>query len=406
MAPASPPVDLLAMHPPEAFRARMFVALRRPTVIIGALVLVVASLALTSCSPAAGGIHGAGAARSNRGGSRRVLEKPPASFGVGLGIVTWVDSQGSTENFYEGTTEPGRKLEVEILYPTLSVKAPAVKVMAAPAYRFGPYPVVVFAHGYNVDPNTYRALLVSWVAAGYVVVAPFFPDTSMSAVAAQHGVDTEGDIFNQPGDVAFIVSQLVKAAAGSQLVRIGYLDKMIDPHRLILAGQSDGGDTVAALMYDHAYAATRRALAVKPVAVALLSADEMLRAEDVYSPPQGPGPLVLVVQSLTDSCNDPSNSSQLYDMLQGARKWFLALDNATHLGPYVGIGAGSPVVQQVTTAFFNLAVGRPKASPSALHLAGDNPGVSSITTTASVPYYPAPSSVPDACAPPAGAPTD
>jgi hypothetical protein len=142
------------------------------------------------------------------------------------------------------------------------------------------------------------------------------------------------------------------------------------------------------------------------VAVALLSADEMLRAEDVYSPPQGPGPLVLVVQSLTDSCNDPSNSSQLYDMLQGARKWFLALDNATHLGPYVGIGAGSPVVQQVTTAFFNLAVGRPKASPSALHLAGDNPGVSSITTTASVPYYPAPSSVPDACAPPAGAPTD
>jgi hypothetical protein len=132
----------------------------------------------------------------------------------------------------------------------------------------------------------------------------------------------------------------------------------------------------------------------------------MLRAEDVYSLPHGSGPLVLVVQSLTDSCNDPANSSQLYDMLHGATKWFLALDNATHLGPYVGLGTASAVVQQATTAFFNLATGRPKASPSALHEAGYKPGVSSITSAAGVPYYPAPPSVPGACARPAGAPTD
>ena len=89
--------------------------------------------------------------------------------------------------------------------------------LATPAYRFGPYPVIVFAHGFDVDPDTYRALLVSWVEAGYVVVAPFFPDTSLPAIEAQHGVDTEADIFNQPADVAFVVSQVVKAAEGSPL---------------------------------------------------------------------------------------------------------------------------------------------------------------------------------------------
>jgi len=106
-------------------------------------------------------------------------------------------------------------MQVEILYPTLGVKAPAVIPWAPPAYVTVRYPVIVFAHGFDVDPNTYRSLLVSWVEAGYVVVAPFFPDTSLAAIEAQHGVDTESDMFNQPGDVAFVVSQVVGAAHGS-----------------------------------------------------------------------------------------------------------------------------------------------------------------------------------------------
>ncbi len=105
-------------------------------------------------------------------------------------------------------------MQVEILYPTLGPPGSVVD-LAAPAYRFGPYPLIVFAHGYNVDPNTYRALLASWAGAGYVVAAPFFPDTSLPAVAAQQGADTESDMFNQPGDVAFVVSQVVAAAGGS-----------------------------------------------------------------------------------------------------------------------------------------------------------------------------------------------
>ena len=114
---------------------------------------------------------------------------------------------------------------------------------------------------------------------------------------------------------------------------------------------------------------------------------------------------MLVVQSLTDSCNDPADSSELYNMLTGP-KWFLALEDAPHLGPYVGDGAPATVVERVTAGFFDLEVGQGKVTTATLAREGDQPGVSTITSVASVPLYPAPAWVPGACSPPPGAPTD
>ena len=391
---------------------------RNPGKAPGPVLVLVAVGLLAACSSAAGITNIAtkpqsGVSRTARAAGAatglashvRVTESRPSAFGVGMSIATWTDENGSTENFYEGTSQPGRTMQVEILYPTLAPRSRGVTAWAAPAYRYGPYPVIVFAHGFDVDPNTYRALLVSWVAAGYVVVAPFFPDTSLAAVQAQHGVDTEADMFNQPADVAFVVSQVAGAAHGSPPPYAAYLTGLVDPARLVLAGQSDGADTVAALIYDHAYASTRASMAVQPEAVALLSGAEWTRAGDAYAAPRGGGPPALVVQSLTDSCNDPANSSELYDMLTGP-KWFLALEDATHLGPYVGDGAPAAVVARVTTGFFDLEVGRGKVSVATLGRRGDRPGVSTITSAASVPRYPAPAWVPGACSPPPGAPAD
>ncbi len=393
---------------------------RNPGKARGTLVVLVAAGLLAACSSAAGvtntatkppqsGVgragRSAGAAATGLASHVRVPYKRPAAFGVGMSIATWTEEHGSTENFYEGTSRPGRTMQVEILYPTLASRTRGVTAWATPAYRYGPYPVIVFAHGFDVDPNTYRALLVSWVAAGYVVVAPFFPDTSLAGVQAQHGVDTEADMFNQPADVAFVVSQVVGAAHGSPPPYAAYLAGLVDPARLLLAGQSDGADTVAALLYDHEYARARASMAVQPAAVALLSGAEWTRAGDSYSAPRGGGSPVLVVQSLTDSCNDPADSSELYNMLTGP-KWFLALEDAPHLGPYVGDGAPATVVERVTAGFFDLEVGQGKVTTATLAREGDQPGVSTITSVASVPLYPAPAWVPGACSPPPGAPTD
>jgi hypothetical protein len=180
---------------------------------------------------------------------------------------------------------------------------------------------------------------------------------------------------------------------------------LVDSSDIILAGQSDGADTVAALLYDHEYSKTLAAMGARPRAVALLSGAEWTRDEDFYSAPIVGGAPALVVQSLTDGCNDPADSSQLYNMLT-ASKWFLALSDATHLGPYVGDGDAAKVVERVTVAFFDLELQRAKVTPASLERDGDVPGVSQITSASSVPLYPAPPWVPDACAAPPGAPTD
>jgi hypothetical protein len=212
-------------------------------------------------------------------------------------------------------------------------------------------------------------------------------------------------MFNQPGDVAFVVSEVFAAAHGSPPPYAAYLTGLVDPAHLVLAGQSDGADTVAALLYDRAYARVRATMAVQPTAVALLSGAEWTRAEDAYSATRAGGPPALVVQSLTDSCNDPADGSRLYNMLTGS-KWFLALEDATHLGPYVGVSTAAPVVEKVTVGFFDLATGRRDMTPQILEQEGNQPGISTITRAASVPLYPAPTWVADACLLPPGTPTD
>ena len=45
----------------------------------------------------------------------------------------------------------------------------------APAAReFGPFPLIVFGHGFDVTPSVYARLLQAWTRAGYVVASPVF----------------------------------------------------------------------------------------------------------------------------------------------------------------------------------------------------------------------------------------
>ena len=46
---------------------------------------------------------------------------------------------------------------------------------AAPARAPGPFPLVIFGHGFAVTPGPYASLLEAWARAGYVVAAPIFP---------------------------------------------------------------------------------------------------------------------------------------------------------------------------------------------------------------------------------------
>ena len=64
----------------------------------------------------------------------------------------------------------------------------------------GPYPLIVFAHGFAVTPATYAPLLRAWAQAGYVVAAPVFPLTNANAP----GGPNESDLRDQPADVRLV----------------------------------------------------------------------------------------------------------------------------------------------------------------------------------------------------------
>ena len=180
----------------------------------------------------------------------------------------------------------------------------------------------------------------------------------------------------------------------------------MDPSRLIIAGQSDGADTVAALLYDRAYAATLASMGVRPRAVALLSGAEFTRQEDVYSAASKDGPAALVVQSLTDGCNFPADSSLLYNLIDEPE--VVPRPERRHpprtlCRPEPG-GAGGGARDGGLLRSRDRIGDTSSASP--LRAKATSRGVSTITRVATVPLYPPPPYEPDPCAPPPGAPTD
>lgn len=150
-----------------------------------------------------------------------------------------------TVDFADGKSEQ-RTLLTEIRYPAERKPGPpgshAVRG-AAPARRSGPFPLIVFGHGYDLLPRDYAALLNSWARAGYVVAAPAFPLENADAP----GGPERDDLVNQPGDVRFLIEKLIAERAGT-----GFLRGMIDEREIAVAGHSDGGDTaLAAAFTDH-----------------------------------------------------------------------------------------------------------------------------------------------------------
>ena len=132
-----------------------------------------------------------------------------------------------------------------VLYPAQG-RASAQDVLNAPPARdAGPYPLVVFGHGFAVTPGLYIPLLRAWARAGYVVAAPVFPLENANAP----GGPNESDLPNQPADMSLVISRMRAAARATS----GPLSRLVAPREIAVTGQSDGGDTALAVAYDPRY---------------------------------------------------------------------------------------------------------------------------------------------------------
>jgi hypothetical protein len=74
------------------------------------------------------------------------------------------------------------------------------------------------------------------------VAAPIFPIENASAP----GGPNEADLVNQPRDVSFVITRLCTQAQQHP----DSSQALIDPRRIAVAGQSDGGETAFAVAYD------------------------------------------------------------------------------------------------------------------------------------------------------------
>jgi dienelactone hydrolase len=280
------------------------------------------------------GISFAGLTASARGASGGQAPAPPPStphggYAVGTMTLTLIDRR-RTIRLRGGRTVP-RTLVTSVRYPAL---APASGTAAAPPAP-GPFPLVVFAHGFNVTPAPYARLLASWTQAGYVVAAPLFPLTNPHAP----GGPDESDLVNQPADVSFVISSLKAASA-----RSGPLPGLIDARPIAVAGQSDGAETALAVADSRRYRDTR-------VSAAVILAGAEMSGIGGYSFAPG-GPALLAAQGTLDTFNEPRYTDAYFGAARRP-KYLLRLLGAGHLPPYTTEQPQLGIVERVTRAFLD-----------------------------------------------------
>ncbi len=179
------------------------------------------------------------------------------------------------------------------------IRYPLARTQAAPQPAAGPFPLLMFAPGFMQCAAPYARLLQAWASAGYVVAVVNFPRTDCHA-----GDAYEADLVNQPADMSYVISRLLAVSAQPNDLFSGMLNR----HEIAATGQSDGGDTVAALAAS-ACCADRRLVAVASV--------------------------------------------QLYRADSRSARYYLDLFGANHMVPYVGTNPVERLVARVTLAFFD-----------------------------------------------------
>lgn len=277
----------------------------------------------------------------------RAITTARAPFPVRELDVTYVDSTRSM-SLPDGTRAP-RRLVTRILYPVAPV-----------AGRLpGPFPLVVFGHGYALYPRVYWKLLRAWAQAGYVVAAPVFPLENAGAP----GGPSQADLSNQPADLSFVISRVL--AAGAR--RASPLHALINPQAIAVAGQSDGGD--AALAAAEGSNRDHRVLAGVVMAGAVVPGQTL----------DSGGPPLLALQGTADTVNPPADTDGFFAALDRP-KFLVRLIGGAHTAPYSRQQPQLKVVQQVTLAFLDRYLKGQDAASARLSAAANIPGLAQLTS--------------------------
>lgn len=287
--------------------------------------------------------------RANPGASA----SPPSGAAAQVGHVyrvaslseTFIDTGRSTppNGTYPGS--PQRVLPTLVLYPKLNKREHAQ------------FPLIVFSHGFTASGPEYASVLKPWVADGYVVAAPTFPLSSGGAP----GGPTILDYPNQPGDVSFVITQMLKLddTVGSPLFNL------IDPQTIGVAGHSLGAITTLGVADNTCCKDPRIDAAVSIAGI------ELPFAGGTYF--SGRTSPLLLIHGTADQTVPYGSSQQLFANSRSLT-FFLTLEGAPHTAFFK---PWAPVITKTVIAFFGRCL-KHSSNVRQILIAGTVPRVASI----------------------------
>jgi hypothetical protein len=220
---------------------------------------------------------------------------------------------------------------------------------------------VIFGHGFAVTPAPYARLLQAWARAGYVVAAPIFPLGNANAP----GGPNESDIVNQPGDMSFVITQMLALDDTPE----SFFGGLIEPDKIAVAGQSDGGETALAVAYGRRFLDRR-------VRAALIMSGAEIPGVGGYDF-RGLSLPLLATQGTADTSNEPK-FTYAYFHAAPRPKFLLSLLGAGHLPPYTTEEPELSIVERVTTSFLNRYLKNGRRATVRMIAAGDVRGVATL----------------------------
>jgi len=201
-----------------------------------------------------------------------------------------------------------------------SLQRELVTAVRRPSSGDGPWPLVVFGHGFAISSDAYATLLDAIAASGFVVAAPEFPGSSTT----RPGRPDEHDLDQEPCDLAVVATEVEAASAGA-----GELAGTVRPGPVALAGQSDGATAAAfaALSGDPCHPG----IAVAPVAAVVAFSANPVPAAAIDAGLAAP-PALLAITGSADAVNPASHTRAVFDQWP-ATAWLLTSRGDGHLAP-------------------------------------------------------------------------
>jgi pimeloyl-ACP methyl ester carboxylesterase len=142
--------------------------------------------------------------------------------------VSWVDTSRPTMANHDFKGRGSRELKGRIWFPADKEGAP--------------YPLVIYSHGYMSQHKEGEYILDFLASHGYVAVSVDFPLSSGSSP----GGAVLADIANQPGDISFLIDQMVSRTKQVDNLLYG----RVDGDRIAALGLSLGGLTTELAAFD------------------------------------------------------------------------------------------------------------------------------------------------------------